>query len=81
MMTSLLALNALNAFMADVPDGVRAFPPPPQTERNFAMIKIALLLGLLVPLMVLSTIAEAKKDRLPPYAVGPKCDGPKGGPK
>jgi hypothetical protein len=32
MMTSLLALNALNAFMADVPDGVRAFPLPPQTE-------------------------------------------------
>jgi hypothetical protein len=42
------------------------------------MIKIALLLG---PLMVLSTIAESKKGRLPPYAVGPKCDGPKGGPK
>jgi hypothetical protein len=45
------------------------------------MIKIALLLGLLVPLMVLSTIAEAKKDRLPPNAVGPKCAGPKGGSK
>lgn len=29
------------------------------------MIKIALLLVLLVPLMVLSTIAETKKDRLP----------------
>jgi len=45
------------------------------------MIKIALLLGLLVPLMVLSTIAEAKKDRLPPYAVGAKGAAPKGGPK
>jgi hypothetical protein len=42
------------------------------------MIKIALLLGLLVPLMVLSTTAEAKKDRPPAYAVGPKCAGPKG---
>jgi hypothetical protein len=38
------------------------------------MIKIALLLGLLVPLMVLSTIAEAD------HAVGPKRAGPKGGP-
>jgi hypothetical protein len=49
--------------------------------RSFAMIKIALLLGLLVPLMLLSTIAEAKKDRLPPYAMGSKGAGPKGRPK
>jgi hypothetical protein len=32
MMTSLLALNALNVFMADAPDDVRTFPPPRQTE-------------------------------------------------
>ena len=81
MMTSLLALNALNAFIADVPDGLEDFSSATEMEWNFAMIKIALLLGLLVPLMVLSTIAEAKKDRLPPYAVGPKGAGPKGGPK
>jgi hypothetical protein len=45
------------------------------------MIKIALLLGLLVPLMLLSTVAEAKKDRLPPSAVDSKGAAPKGGPK
>jgi hypothetical protein len=45
------------------------------------MIKIVLLLGLLVPLMLLSTIAEAKKDRLPPYAVDSKGAGAKGGAK
>ena len=50
-------------------------------EWNFAMIKIALLLGLLAPLMVLSTMAEAKKHRLAPCAAGPKCAAPKGGPK
>jgi hypothetical protein len=32
MTTSLLALNALNVCMADMPDGVSAFPPPRQTE-------------------------------------------------
>jgi len=57
------------------------FSSATEMEWNFAMIKIALLLGLLAPLMVLSTMAEAKKHRLAPCAAGPKCAAPKGGPK